>query len=182
MECPIKVVAIDQFTPPDCTALTNVGYEPKFANNAFVFRESVTEIQQRLDMTRAQAARQTAAEQKAAEPMITEEHHQEALAATHVPMYPSKTSDIEVAQMPGVEFIDPVRYQSFLGIKLDKGEEVTTTSAGTPAQAPKDSAAMETAPTPAEATTSVEGIQHPLDPRPLCQALGEMNNSLKHLE
>ena len=82
-------------------------------------------------MTRAQAARQTVAEQKAAEPMITEEHHQEALAATHVPMYTSKTSNIEVAPMPGVEFVDPVRYQSFLGIKPNKGEEVTTTSAGT---------------------------------------------------
>ena len=109
-------------------------------------------------MTRAQVARQTAAEQKAAEPMITEECHQEALAAACVPMYASKTSDIEVTPVPGMEFIDPVRYQSFLGIKPDKGEEVTTASAGTPVQAPKDSAAMETVPTPAEVRTGVEGI------------------------
>ena len=104
MESPIKVVPIDQFTPLNCTALTNVGYEPKFANDAFAFRESVTEMRQCLDRTRAEVARQTAAEQKAAEPMITEECHQEALAAAHVPMYASKTSNIEVAPMPGVQF------------------------------------------------------------------------------
>ena len=182
MESPIKVAPIDQFTPLNCTALTNVGYEPKFTNDAFAFRESVTEMRQRLDRTRAEAARQTAAEQKAAEPMITEEHHQEALAATRVPMYASKTSNIEVAPMPGVQFVDPAKYRSFLGIKPDKGEEVTTASAGTPAQAPRDSAAMDTAPAPTETTTGVEGTQCPLDPRCLCQALGEMNNSLEHLE
>ena len=53
--------------------------------------------------------RQTAAQQKVAEPMITEEHHLEALAATHVPMYASKTSNVEVAPMPGVEFIDATK-------------------------------------------------------------------------
>ena len=114
--------------------------------------------------------------------MITEECHQEALAATRVPMYASKTSNIEVAPMPGVQFVDPAKYQSFLEIKPDKGEEVTTASAGTPAQAPRDSAAMDTVPAPTETTTGVEGTQHPLDPRRLCQALGEMNNSLEHLE
>ena len=55
-------------------------------------------------------------------------------------------------------------------------------SAGTPAQAPKDSAAMDTAPPPAETTTGVEGAKRPLDPRFLCEVLGEMNNSLEHLE
>ena len=182
MESPIKVVLIDQFTPLNCTALTNVGYEPKFMNNAFTFRESVTEMRQRLDRTRAEAARQTAAEQKVAEPMITEECHQEALAAARVSMYASKTSNIKMAPMPGVQFVDPAKYRSFLGIKPDKGEEVTTASAGTLAQAPRDSAAMDTAPAPTETTTGVEGTQHPLDPRHLCQALGEMNNSLEHLE
>ena len=48
--------------------------------------------------------------------MITEECHQEALAATCVPMYASRTSNIEVAPMPGVQFIDPAKYRSFLGI------------------------------------------------------------------
>ena len=66
MESPIKVAPIDQFTPLNCTALTNVGYEPKFENDAFAFRESVAEMRQRLDRTRAEAAKQTAAEQKAA--------------------------------------------------------------------------------------------------------------------
>ena len=182
MESPIKVALIDQFTPLNCTALTNVGYEPKFTNDAFAFRESVAGLRQRLDRTRAEVARQTAAEQKVAEPMITEECHQEALAAARVPMYASKTSNIEVAPMPGMQFIDPAKYRSFLGIKPDKGEEVTTASAGTAAQAPRGSAAMDTVPAPAETTTGVEGTQCPLDPRRLCQALGEMNNSLKHLE
>ena len=182
MESPIKVAPIDQFTPLNCTALTNVGYEPKFANDTFAFRESVAEMWQHLNRTRAEAARQTAAEQKVAEPMITEEHHQEALAAAHVPMYASKTSNIKVAPMPGVQFVDPAKYRSFLGIKPDKGEEVATVSAGTLAQAPRDSAAMDTVPAPTETTTGLEGTQHPLDPRCLCQALGEMNNSLEHLE
>ena len=182
MESPIKVAPIDQFTPLNCTALTNVGYEPKFTNDAFAFRETVAEMRQHLDRTRAEAAKQTAAEQKAAEPMITEECHQEALAATRVPMYASKTSNIKVAPMPGVQFVDPAKYRSFLGIKPDKGEEVTTASAGTPAQAPRDSVTMDTAPAPAEPMTGVEDAQHPLDLRHLCQALGEMNNSLEHLE
>ena len=182
MESPIKVAPIDQYTPLNCTALTNVGYEPKFANNAFAFRETVMEMWQSLDRTRAEVAKQTAAEQKAAEPMITEAHHQEALAAAHVPMYASKTSNIEVAPMPGMQFVDPEKYRSFLGIKPDKGEEVATASAGTPAQTPKDSATMDTVPAPAKTTTGVKGAKCPLDPRHLCEALGEMNNSLEHLE
>ena len=182
MESPIKVAPIDQFTPLNCTALTNVGYEPKFANDAFAFRESVTEMQQRLDRTRAEAAKQTAAEQKMAEPMITEECHQTALAAARVPMYASKTSNIKVTPMSDVQFVDPEKYRSFLGVKPDKGDEVATVSAGTPAQAPRDSAAMDTLPAPTETTTGAEGTQHPLDPRRLCQVLGEMNDSLEHLE
>ena len=114
MECPIKVAAIDQYTPPDCTALTNVGYEPKFANDAFALRESVAEMRQHLDRTRAEVARQTAAEQKVAEPMITEECHQEALAAARVPMYASKTSNTEVAPMPGVELRRSYKIQIIL--------------------------------------------------------------------
>ena len=75
MESPIKVATVDQFTPLNCTALTNMGYEPKFANDAFAFRETVMEKRQRLDRTRAEAA-----EKKPPEPMITDECHQEALA------------------------------------------------------------------------------------------------------
>ena len=150
MESPIKVVLIDQYTPLNCTALTNVGYEPKFANDAFAFRETVVEMRQHLNRTKAEVAKQTATEQKVTEPMITEVGHQEALAATHVPMYASKTSNIEVAPMPGMQFIDAAKYRSFLGIKPDKGEEVATASAGTLAQAPKDSATMDTVPPPAK--------------------------------
>ena len=69
-----------------------------------------------------------------------------------------------------------------MGIKPDKGDEVATASAGTPAQAPRDSAAMDTAPAPAKTMTGAEGTHRPFDPRHLCQSLGEMNDSLKHLE
>ena len=78
MESPIKVADVDQFTPLGCTALTNVGYEPKFANDAFSFRETVTEMWQHLDRTKTEAA-----ERKPPKPMITKECHQEALATGH---------------------------------------------------------------------------------------------------
>ena len=81
MESPIKVAPVDQYMPLSCAALTNVGYEPKFMNDAFAFRETVAEMRQCLDRTKAEAA-----EQKQAKPMKTEEHHQEALAAAHAPM------------------------------------------------------------------------------------------------
>ena len=154
MESPIKVAPVDQYMPLSCAALTNVGYEPKFVNDTFTFRETVAQMGQRLDRTKAEAA-----EQKPAEPMITEEHHQEALAATHAPMYASKSSNIMVPPILGVEFIDAAKYRSFLGINRDKGEEVATVSAGSPAQAPKDSAAMNTEPPPAKTTTGVRGCQ-----------------------
>ena len=114
--------------------------------------------------------------------MIIETRHQEALAATSVPMYASKTSNIEVAPMPGVQFVDTTKYRSFLGLKQDKGEEVATPSTGTPAQAPGDSAAMDTLPPPTETATGTRAADHPLDPKCLYEALGEMNNSLEHLE
>ena len=177
MESPIKVAPVDQYTPLSCTALTNVGYESKFVNDAFAYRETVTEMRQCLDRTKAEAA-----EQKQAKPMITEEHHQEALAAACAPTYASKTSNITVAPIPGVEFIDAAKYRSFLGIKQDKGEEVATASAGSPAQAPKDSAAMKTKPPLTKTTTGVGGAMGPPDPEHLCEALGQMNNSLEHLE
>ena len=96
-----------------------------------------------------------------------------ALAAARVPMYTSKTSNIEVTPMPDMQFVDPEKYRSFLGIKPDKGDEVATASAGTPAQAPRDSATMDTAPAPAETMAGAEGTQRPLDPRHLCQVLGD---------
>ena len=56
MESPIKVVPVDQYMPLNCAALTNVGYEPKFANNAFTFKETVAEMRQHLDRTKTEAA------------------------------------------------------------------------------------------------------------------------------
>ena len=55
-------------------------------------------------------------------------------------------------------------------------------SAGSLAQAPKDSATMKTEPPLAETTTSVGGATGPPDPECLCEVLGCMNNSLEHLE
>ena len=46
MEAPIKVVPVDQFMPLQCAALTNVGYEPKFVNDAFTFKETVAQMRQ----------------------------------------------------------------------------------------------------------------------------------------
>ena len=57
MESPIKVALVDQYTPLNCAALTNVGYEPKFANDAFTFRETVAEMQQHLNRTKAETSR-----------------------------------------------------------------------------------------------------------------------------
>ena len=62
-------------------------------------------MQQCLYRTKAEAT-----EQKAAEPMITEVRHQEALATTCVPMYASKTSNIMVAPMLGVHLVDAAKY------------------------------------------------------------------------
>ena len=115
METPIKVALVDQYTPLSCVALTNMGYEPKFMNDAFAFRQTVAEMWQRLNRTKAEAA-----EQKPAEPMITKECHQEALSAACAPMYASKTSNITVAQILGVEFVDAAKYQSLLGLTQTK--------------------------------------------------------------
>ena len=94
-----------------------------------------------------------------------------------------KTSNTTVApNTRHVEFIDAAKYQSFLGVKQDKGEEVTTVSAGSPAQAPQDLAAVKVTPTPTETTTGAGDARSPLDPTRLCEVLGQMNNSLEHLE
>ena len=55
-------------------------------------------------------------------------------------------------------------------------------SAGSPAQALQDSAAIKAAPTSAETTTGAGDARSPLDPTHLCEVLGQMNNSLEHLE
>ena len=68
-------------------------------------------MRQHLDTIKAEAA-----EQKPPEPMITDECHQEALAATWAPMYTSKTSYITVALIPDVEFIDAAKYDHSWGL------------------------------------------------------------------
>ena len=52
-----------------------MAYKPKFANDAFVFQETVAEMRQRLNRTKAGAV-----ETKPPEPVVTNEVHKEALA------------------------------------------------------------------------------------------------------
>ena len=122
--------------------------------------------------------------------MITEECHKEALAAAQTPMFASKSSDIQVAPMPGVKIVDAAKYQAYLGVKSDQGEEAATASVGPAAHAPQDTVTMKTATAGAETMThkgdanpQCKGNANPsCDPTRLCEALREMNNSLEHLE
>ena len=184
-ETPIKVVNINQYTPLNCTAWTNVAYEPKFANDAFTFQETVAEMQQCLNRTKTEAA-----EMKPPEPMITDDLHREALATAQTLMFASKSSNIQVAPMPGVEFVDTAKYRAYIGAKSDPGEDAAMVSAGPTACAPQDTATVSTATAGDEIITlkgdtnpQCQGDANPLcDPTRLCEALGQMNNSLEHLE
>ena len=118
MESPIKVAPIDHFTPLGCTALTNVGYEPKFANDAFTFRETVEEMWQCFNKAKTEVKEKVPPGSE-----ITEECHKVALATARVPMFASKSSGIKVAMPEGVESIDPAKYHAFLGIKEGEGEK-----------------------------------------------------------
>ena len=131
MESPLKVASVDQFTALQCAALTNVGCEPKFTNDAFAFRETVAEMRQRLNREKAEAT-----ERRPSEPMITDDHHQEALATARAPIFASKSSDIQVVFPPGAKSVNPVKYRTYLGVKGEQGEEATTASTGTMAQTP----------------------------------------------
>ena len=184
-ETPIKVANIDQYTPLNCTAWTNVPYEPKFANDAFAFQETVMEMWQRLDRTKAEAA-----EMKPPEPMITDDLHREALAAAQTPMFTSKSSNIQVAPMPGVEFVDAAKYRAYIGAKSDPGEDAAMPSTGPTACTPQDTATISTA-TARDEIITLKGDTNPqcqgdanppCDPTRLCEVLGQMNNSLEHLE
>ena len=180
MESPIKVASVDQYMPLQCTALTNMGYEPKFANDAFAFRETVTEMRQHLDRGKTETTKE-----EPPEPMITEDCHWEALAATQAPMFASKTSDIQVVLPSGAEAVDPVKYRAFLGVTEDKGEEATTASTGTTAQSPQGMVATKATPISADTATEEDDANPPnpqCSPTRLCEVLGEMNNSLEHLE
>ena len=181
----IKVANVDQYTPLNCTAWTNVVYEPMFANDAFAFQETVAEMRQCLDRTKTEAA-----ETKPPEPMITDELHREALATARTPMFASKSSNIQVAPMPEVEYVDATKYRAYIGAKSDPGEDAATVSAGPTAHTPQDMATVRTATAGDETTTrkrdtnpQFQGDANPpCDPTCLCKALGKMNNSLEHLE
>ena len=100
-------------------------------------------------------------------------------------MFTSKTSDIQVVLPSGAEAVDPVKYRAFLGVTEDKGEEATMASAGTMAESPQGMAATKATPISADTATQEDDANPPnpwCSPTCLCEALGEMNNSLEHLE
>ena len=184
-ESTIKEARIDEYTPLNCRAWTNVAYKPKFVNNAFAFQETVTEMWQCLNRTKAEAA-----ETKPPKPMVTDELHKEALVADQTPMFTSKSSNIDVAPMTGLEFVDPEKYWAYIGARSNPGENAAMASVGPTACAPQDMATVSTA-TVGDGITTVKGgtnpqcqrdANPPCDPTRLYEALGQMNNSLEHLE
>ena len=46
MEVTVKMAPVDQYMPVECVVLTSVAYEPKYANDVFTFKETVTEMRQ----------------------------------------------------------------------------------------------------------------------------------------
>ena len=140
-------------------------YEPKFTNDAFAFQETVTEMWQRLDRTIAEAV-----ETKPPEPMVTDELHKEALAEAQTPMFVSKSSNIEVAPMMGVEFVDLEKYQAYIQARSNPGENATMESVGPTARAPQDMATVSTATAGHWDYTSQGGTipQRQRDANPLC--------------
>ena len=183
-ETTIKVVNIDQYTPVNCRAWTNMVYEPKFTNDAFTFQETGAEMWQRLNRTKAEAV-----ETKPPEPEVTDEVHKEALVAAQTPMFASKSSNIEVTPMPGVDFVDPEKYQAYIGARSNPGENAAMVSADPMAHAPQDTATISTV-MAGDKVIALKGdtnpqcqrdVNNPCDPTHLYEALGQMN-SLEHLE
>ena len=170
MESLIKVALVDQFMPLQCATLTNVGYEPKFMNEAFTFRETVEEMRQHLNREKVAAV-----EKKPPEPMITNECHQEALATAQAPMFASKSSDIDVVLPSGAQSANPVKYPAFLGVKGGQEEAAT-------AQTSQDTAAIKVTPMPANAVTGGGDTNPQNISARLCEALAQMTDSLEHLK
>ena len=154
-ESPITVVRVDQYMPVDCRAWTNMVYEPKFANDAFAFQESVAEMRQCLDRAKADSVKT-----KPPEPVVTDDVHQEALAMARTPMFVSKSSNIEVAPMLGVEFVDSVKYRAFIGARSEPGENAAMASAGPMACAPQDMMTISTA-TAGDEVITIEEVTNP---------------------
>ena len=175
MESSIKVAAVDQYTPVQCTALTNVGYEPKFANDAFAFQETVVEMQQCLDQEKTETP-----QEEQPKHMITDKRHQEVLAMAQTTAFTS--TSIQMVPPPGVIFVDPVKYRASLGVQEDQGEGAAMVSTSVPAQPSQGTAALKAMPIAANTTTNKGDANPQCNPTWLCEALGDMNNSLEHLE
>ena len=162
-----------------------MAYEPKFANDTFAFQETVTEMRQRLNRAKADSVKT-----KPPKPVVTDDVHQEALAMARTPMFTSKSSNIEVAAMLGVEFVDPVKYWAFIGARSDLGEDAAIASMGPVTRADQDMVTVSTATAGDKVITADEvtnpqhrrDANHPCDPTRLYEVLGQMNNSLEHLE
>ena len=122
--------------------------------------------------------------------MVTDELYKEALAAAQTPMFTSKSSNIEVAPMMGVEFVDPEKYRAYIGAERGPGEDAAMVSVGPTAHTPQETVTIRTAVADAKTTTrkrntspQCQGDANPsCDPTHLCEVLGQMNNSLEHLE
>ena len=181
IESPIKVVPVDQYMPLQCTALTNVGYEPKFANDAFAFRETVADMRQCLDRGKTETTKE-----EPPEPMITEDHQRE--GPGWPPEFQCSLPRLVTFRWSchrGVEAVDPVKYRAFLGVTEDKGEEAAMASTGATAQSPQGTAATKATPISANTATEEDDTNPPnplCSPTHLSEVLGEMNNSLEHLE
>ena len=183
----VKVANIDQYTPVACAALASVGYTPRYVNDAFSFKETVTQMWQHHEKEKSNA------EEK-------EQHEWEAkcqcqvLAAATVPMYASKDSEIKVALLPDVINVDPEKFRAFIGASSmpDTGvpvlpkevsrEKATIASAAEPAQQPSGSATMKATDTPAASRGNPGEPGPKCNPTTLYEALGLMMNSLEHSE
>ena len=187
----IKVAAVDQFMPPNCLAWTCVGYEPKYVNDAFAFKETVAEMQQHYDKEKLEVTEQKLPQPA---PSAEDEYHKQAWEAALTPMLASKSSNLQVMMPEGVECIDPMKYRAFLGVgpmpdssttvtpKEVPGETATTASTGAPAQPPQGSAATRVTEAPSTSRTPTGGPSAECDPMHLYEVLGMMTNSLEHLE
>ena len=78
METTIKVTPVDQYMSLQCAALTSVAYEPKYANDTFVFKETVAEMWQHYEKEKSEAKGR---KQPQLVPDSEEERHHQVLAA-----------------------------------------------------------------------------------------------------
>ena len=97
--------------PVQCVVLTGVAYKPKYANNMFAFKETVTEMWQHYEKEKSEAKGKK--QQQSVQDAKEECHHQ-ALAAAQALMFASKTSNIQVVMLEGAVTVDPAKYRAIV--------------------------------------------------------------------